>query len=138
MEVCNFKGTIYGKLENQYFVWDSSWEIFRPIEKLGWNGKEITIVEKYKQDLFDPWYGFGSPEMKKLCERLTDITSLDVPESGIPWFTEWWKDRYCSFAYDCSPRTSASWLKYIKYTNSRAKTLRTHFKTRATKRLVPK
>lgn len=126
MEVINFKGTLYGKLENQLFVWEAAWDSFRPIESIGWNGKEIIGVDtKYKQDIFDPYYGYGSPEMKQLCRRLTDITELDVPESTIPWLKgEFWRDRNCAFAFECSSRSVHSWKKYIGYMNSRAKTLR--------------
>jgi hypothetical protein len=127
MELINFKGTLYGKLESQLFVWEAAWDSFRPIESIGWNGKEIIGVDtKYKQDIFDPYYGYGSLEMKQLCRRLTDITELDVPESGnISWLKgEFWRDRNCSFAFECSSRSIESWKKYIGYMNSRAKTLR--------------
>lgn len=126
MELINFKGTLYGKLENQLFVWEAAWDSFRPIESIGWNGKEMIGVDtKYKQDIFDPYYGYGSPEMKQLCRRLTDITELNAPESPISWLKgEFWRDRNCSFAFECSPRSIQSWKKYIGYMNSRAKTLR--------------
>jgi len=141
MELTNFKGTIYGKLKYQLFVWDSGWESFRPIEKIGWNGSAIVAVDsKYKTDLFSPWYGYGSSDMKQLCKHLTETTELDVPESAfIPWLSgEWWRDRNCSFASDCTPRSAASWSKYLKYMNMKSKTLRRHVDNRATKRLVPK
>ena len=126
MELINFKGTLYGKLENQLFVWEAAWDSFRPIESIGWNGKEMIGVDtKYKQDIFDPYYGYGSPEMKQLCRRLTDITELNAPESPILWLKgEFWRDRNCSFAFECSSRSIQSWKKYIGYMNSRAKTLR--------------
>lgn len=141
MELCNFKGTLYGKLETHLFVWDSEWETFRPIENIGWNGSEIVAIDlKYKKDIFDPWYGFGTTEMKQLCRKLTDTTDLGVSESGnIPWLKgEWWRDRECSFTSNCVSRSPASWQKYIKYMNSKAKTLRRHIHSRATKRLLPK
>lgn len=140
MELINFKGIIYGKLETQLFVWEASWDSFRPLESIGWNGREIMGVDtKYKHDIFDPYYGYGTPEMKKLCRRLTDITELNDAKSGIPWLTqEFWRDRKCSFAFDCSSRSPQSWKKYIAYTGSRAKTLRIHRDSRATKRLLPK
>jgi hypothetical protein len=141
MELVNFKERLYGKLESQLFVWEAAWDSFRPIEKLGWNGKEIIGVDtKYKQDIFDPYYGFGSPEMKQLCRRLTDITELNVPESQtMPWIKgEFWRDRECSFAFECSSKSVQSWKRYIGYLNSKHKTLRRHFDRRATKRLLRK
>ena len=137
MELTKFKGILYGKLSGQQFIWDSEWDSFRPIELLGWTGKEIVAIDKkYKQDIFDPYYGYGSPEMKQLCRRLTDITELDVPESGIELKEEWWRDRFCSFAFECSPKDTNSWKRYIQYSNSRAKTLRKHHNCRKTKRTI--
>jgi hypothetical protein len=141
MELLNFKGKLYGKLESQLFVWEAAWDSFRPLERIGWNGKEIIGVDtKYKQDIFDPYYGFGSPEMKQLCRRLTDITELNIPESQtMPWVKgEWWRDRDCSFAFECSSKSVQSWKRYIGYLNSKHKTLRKHFDRRATKRLLRK
>ena len=138
MELTKHKGVLYGKLGTQLFIWESSWDSFRPIESIGWNGKEIVAVDKkYKQDIFDPWYGYGSAEMKQLCRRLTDVTELNVPESGIVLKGEWWKDRLCSFAFQCSPKDTNSWKRYIQYTNSRAKTLRASPRFRATRRTLP-
>jgi len=139
MELVKFKGTLYGKLQTQLFIWEAEWDSFRPIEKIAWNGQELIAIDtKYKQDIFDPYYGYGSPEMKQLCRRLTDITELDAPES-IPWLKgEWWKDRECSFAFECSSRSVQSWKKYVSFLNSRPRTLRRHHENRATKRLVPK
>jgi hypothetical protein len=141
MELIKFKGTIYGKVKTQFFVWEPSWESFRPIEKIAWNGKAIVAVDGiYKDDIFDPFYGYGSAEMKHLCKVLTENTDLGVSESDtMPWIAgEWWRDRQCSFANECTSRTPASWNRYIKYMNSKSKTLRNHRETRATKRLLPK
>ena len=140
MELCNFRGTLYGKVNTQLFVWESEWETFRPIDSIGWNGREITHADSYRKNIFDPWYGFGSEDMKKVCKRLTEITELGVPESEtIPWMKgEWWRDRECCFISECTPRTAVSWQRYIKYMHSKPKTLRNHKHNRATKRLVPK
>jgi len=141
MELVKFKGTLYGKLQTQLFIWEAAWDSFRPIECIGWNGKELVGVDtKYKEDIFSPWYGYGSPEMKELCRRLTDITELNVPESdSIPWIKgEWWRDRQCTFAFECSSKSVQSWKRYIGYINSRCRTLRRHHDNRATKRLLPK
>jgi hypothetical protein len=141
MELCKFKGTLYGKLESQLFIFDSTWESFRPIETIGWDGEKIVAVDtKYKSDIFDQWYGFGSANMKQLCKRLTEITELETPESqSIPWLKgEFWRDRQCSFAFSCTSKTPLSWQKYVKYMNSKPRTLRQPIRNRATKRLLPK
>ena len=135
MELVKFKGALYGKLKTQLFVWEPEWDSFRPVEKIAWNGKNIVAVDSlYKQDIFDPYYGYGSPEMKQLCRKLTDSTELEAPEK-VPWFTEWWKDRYCNFT-DCCPRDTKSWKRFIEYTGSRAKTLRKRIETKKTKRVI--
>jgi hypothetical protein len=138
MELVNFKGTLYGKVNSQLFVWEPAWDSFRPIERIGWNGKELIAVDtKYKEDIFSRWYGYGSAEMKEVCRRLTDITELNVPESPIPWLKgEFWRDRFCEFAFECSSRSVQSWKKYIGYMNSRAKTLRKHKESRHTRRVI--
>jgi hypothetical protein len=137
MELHKFKDIFYGKLDGQLFIWDSSWEIFRPIEYLGWDGDTIIAVDtKYKSDLFCPWYGFGSSEMKELCQKLTETIELDVPESVPDLKGEWFRDREIQFASKCSPRTPLSWSKYIKYIGSRSKTLRKHNESRHTKRTI--
>jgi hypothetical protein len=137
MELCNFKGIVYGKIQNQFFIWDSSWDSFRPIERIVWDGNKIDIIDsKFKEDLFSSYYGYGSAEMKKLCLELSN-NSLDISESNIPWFTEWWRDRRCNFS-ECAERDTKSWLRFLKYTNSKHRTLRKHIENRATKRLIPK
>jgi hypothetical protein len=133
-------GELFGKLESQLFIWDSNWESFRPIEKIGWDGKNITYSDyKYKEDLFDPWYGYGSSEMKQLCKRLIEIVDLGKYSEDITILfkdTEWFRDRKVSLL-PCAPKSSSSWLKYIKYTKSKARTLRTFKHSKKTKRVMP-
>ena len=136
MEFQRFKDVLYAKMGSQLFVWESSWDCFRPIEKIAWNGKFIQVVDtKYKQDIFSPYYGFGSPEMKEFCK---DISEPDIQNSEtLKWLdTEWWRDRKCTFSSDCVPRTPASWQRYVKYTNSKPRTLRLHSENRKTKRVL--
>jgi hypothetical protein len=140
MELIKFKGSIFGKLISNFFVWDSEWETLRPIEKIVWDGNKITIIDqKYKEDIFDPYYGFGSSEMKLLCRKLSDEIELDISESQtIPWLNEeWWYDRKCTIS-SCASRDKSSWIRFLKYTNTKHKTLRKHIDNRATKRLLSK
>jgi hypothetical protein len=140
MELIKFKGRIYGRIISNFFVWDSEWETLRPIEKIVWDGNKITFIDdKFKEDIFDPYYGFGSPEMKLLCRKLTDEIQLDIPESdNIPWLNEeWWYDRKCTIS-PCGSNDKSSWIRFLKYTNSKHKTLRNHLHNRATKRLLSK
>jgi hypothetical protein len=141
MELCKFKGIIYGRLKKNYFVFETEWDSFRPIERIAWDGNKVVIIDKYyKQDIFSPFYGFGSDEMKRVCKRLTEVTELGVPESDtMPWLDEeWFRDRRCNFAYICTPRTTDSWIKYVRYLNSKPRTIRNHRETKMTRRLVPR
>jgi len=149
MEVCEFHSQIYGKFQNQLFVFEPSWDCFRPIEKVGWNGTKYAVIDyKYKQDLFDDNYGFGSLEMKQLCNKLirdTDLESAKLITDPLlfwKWCGEneakWWYDRACVFSSPCVPRDSGEWKKYLYYLNVKSKTLRRAVNSRMTKRLLPR
>jgi hypothetical protein len=136
MDLRSYKGTVYGKLKNRLFQWDSNWESFRPIEKIVWNGKELKSLFPFF-DMFDPYYGFGSSDMKQLCDRLTEITNLETAVEQLPWIEgEWFKDRNVPFE-SCVAKTQDSWKKYIQYTGSCPKTLRKQ-SFHATRRLIRK
>jgi hypothetical protein len=119
---------LYCKLEFQLFIWDSSWELWRPITKIGWSGTKITYDDKkYKKDIFDPWYGFGSSEMKELCKKLTTFIDRSKYQENIEslFEGEFLYDRKIGFLDSCSPiKTKESWHKYLKYMNQKSKTLR--------------
>jgi len=149
MELCEFHSHIYGKHKNQLFVFEPTWDSFRPIEKVAWNGVSYIILDsKYKVDLFDEYYGYGSLVMKAKCRELTQTTELsDVKEITDPiafwkWCGEttakWWFDRPCVFANECTTRDQTQWKRYIKYLQTKPKTLRQPLRGRMTRRLVPK
>lgn len=137
MELIKIKESLYLKTETQMFIFDSVWEMFRPIDYLGWDGKQITFEDKkYKEDLFDSSYGFGSEEMKLLCQKYTDEIELSqFRESNGSEFLnkEWFFDRKCTFL-PCSKKDKRSWQMYLRYLNSKHKTLRNHHLNKKTKR----
>lgn len=146
MELCEFCETIYGKLNNQLFAFETAWDSFRPISGVGWGGKEfITDDRAYKKDLFSPYYGYGSADMKKICKELTKTTelsnTLQIKDPVLFWkwcnqaSTIWWFDRPVLFANSCADRSRESWKRYINRTHSKRKTLRNNIIRRATKRL---
>lgn len=149
MELCSFHDRIYGKKDGQLFVFESTWDSFRPIERVAWNGDTYTILDSsYKLDLFDENYGYGSLVMKAKCRDLTQTTELDdakeISDSIVFWkwcgetTAKWWLDRACVFTDACVPKDNQNWKKYLKYLQTKAKTLRRPLKGRMTRRLVPK
>lgn len=145
MDLVLFRGKIYGIFQAQLFVFEETWDMFRPITKVGWDGKKYSIDDqKYKTNLFSPYYGFESQEQKDLCIKLTNETELgNAKEVNDPiefwkWCgqeTVWFRDRYCVFLNDC---VEQNWKKYLSYLNARAKTLKRPPSRRVTKRLVRK
>lgn len=149
MELCEFHDRIYGKYEGQLYVFEPTWDSFRPIEYVGWNGSTFQIEDsKFKQDLFAPYYGYGSLEQKALCRKLIQETELEdakkIDDAVEFWkwsavkSAKWWYDRPCVFSSPCVSRDGRAWKQYLRYLNVRAKTLRNKLKSRVTKRLVAK
>jgi hypothetical protein len=149
MDLIEFRGTIYGKYEHTLYAFEPTWDSFRPIQKVGWDGSAISIQDSlYKKDLFSPFYGYESLVQKELCRRLIQTTELDDAREIVDplefwkWCGEteakWWRDRPCVFANSCVSRELQDWRRYLKYLNSKAKTLRHPPKGRVTRRLVPK
>lgn len=147
MELCEFHSQIYGKYNNQLFLFEPTWDSFRPIEKVGWNGEQYVPVDtQYKQDLFDSNYGYGSLEMRALCKQLLRETELSTaklltdPLLFWKWCgqteAKWWYDRACVFASPCVSKETSDWKKYLYYLNVKSKTLRRAIRTRSTRRLV--
>lgn len=147
MELCEFHSHIYGKYNNQLFLFEPTWDLFRPIEKVGWNGHQYVPVDsKYKQDMFDDYYGYGSPEMKEVCKKLSNNINLEkanlLTDSVLFWKwcgeteAKWWNDRACVFSSPCVSRDNTEWKKYLYYLNVKAKTLRRAVRSRTTRRLV--
>lgn len=145
MDIISFHDRIYGKYNNQLFTFEPTWDSFRPISGIVWDGKHLVPDDKdYKLDLFDSYYGYKSSELKSLCRKLTQETELgnarDIqdPIQVWKWYGEpnikWWKDRPCVFMDSCVDRSHDSWKLYLKYLDTRAKTLRRPFHGRLTKR----
>ena len=145
MDVCTFHSRTYGKLNQTLFVFEPTWDSFRPIKKVGWDGKKFSTDEHFKSNLFSAHYGFESLEQKELCRQLTESTELNAKEIKDPaefwkWAgtntASWFRDRPCVFLTDCSPK---SWHEYVKYLGSKGKTLRRRIPSgRVTRRLIRK
>lgn len=149
MESIEFHDRIYAKKGDQLFVFEPTWDSFRPISFVGWNGKRFEINDDaFKPDLFADFYGYGSLDMKRTCRELTREIEFDnAKEIKDPlqfwrWYgdkhVKWWFDRPCVFYNECTSRDKISWKNYLKYLEVRAKTLRKPMLRRMTRRLVPK
>ena len=152
MELCQFRERIYGKYKNRLFVFESSWGSFRPIQFVGWDGHELREVDdQFKQDIFSRYYGYGTLNMKRLCDHFTKHVELEehTPISDVVLFWKWcglqtatwWRDRPCVFTSQCVSRSTDDWKRYVHYLHSKPKTLRqnlTHRLTKRVKSLVPK
>jgi hypothetical protein len=149
MELREFQDRIYAKKDGQLYVFESTWDSFRPIERVAWDGERYAILDlKYKLDLFDENYGYGSLAMKANCRKLTqeaeldDVKEIKEPVEFWKWSGEtsakWWFDRACVFSSPCVSRDMSQWKKYLNYNHIRAKTIRRPLGGRMTKRLVPK
>ena len=147
MELVSFREVLYGKQKTQLYTFDSLWETFRPITKVGWNGDQFVIVDsEFKKDLFSSDYGFGDLEQRRICRVLTQETELGeyttITDPVLFWKwcgttdVKWMKDRPIVFASPCTDRDT--WRKYLSYLQTRAKTVRRPFAGRLTRRLVPK
>lgn len=146
MEIRTWNDRLYGKLSSHRFVWEESWDNFRPIAGVGWNGNRWIEIELSKSNLLDPLYGYGSAEMKALCNKLADTVEL---ESAKPigswlefwkWFEqtpEWWRDRSIVFSHSCVSRDVKAWKEHCGKSGIRMRTLR-HGSIRKTRRLLPR
>lgn len=125
MELVKYKDTLYGKHNSELYLWDSAWETFRPIKKIGWNGSSITHIDMFKDDLLDPWYGFGSSEMKDKCQKLTETVDLGTYGTDISLLgdSEWLRDRKIPLL-PCTPRDGKTWSRYLNTMGLRRKTIR--------------
>ena len=96
-----------------WFLWETAWDSFRPIDNVQWDGSRFVYDDKeYCSDPSDPLYGYGSQVMKDLCDLLGD-SRHELPEEvdclrigTLVWFF----DRPLSLTA-CAPRDHASWKR---------------------------
>jgi len=101
---------------NQWFIWESAWDSFRPIQAFAWNGTRFEIDDQlYCKNPFDQFYGYGSLEMKVLSQQL-NIRYKDatyIQQCPIIGQSEWWFDRDIVLT-KCCPRDKVTWKRYVK------------------------
>lgn len=137
MGLIKFQDSVYLEHKRRWFVWESAWDMFRPVTSVSWNGNRfVTDDAAYISDITNSLYGFGTSEMKELCKALTqvyghrvsDAVGIQTPAIGK---TEWFYDRFVSLT-PCAPRDRVSWKRMVR---GRNRTLRKGPSARHTRRI---
>jgi hypothetical protein len=117
MSVVEFGDHTFLEFKTYWFVWEPSWDKWRPIQGFEWNGTSFVIDDgAYCNDPLDPYYGFGSPQMMKLCELLEFKRKEGQPkevDSPVIGERTWVRDRYVAVTA-CAPTDLASWKRLVK------------------------
>ena len=112
MSLFDFGDNLFLEYQNQWFLWEPSWESFRPITAMAWDGYTFMLDDRaFCADPSDPFYGYGSERMKDTCELLNNLQARDTiqtfetPQIGpLTWF----RDRAVS-VLPCTPMDVRSW-----------------------------
>lgn len=110
-----FREKLFLEYKKWWFVWEPAWEGFRPIDSVVWDGQTFQLDDKaYCADPTDPLYGYGSEQMRDICEILTQRnTGTPTKVSTLPLGTEWFRDRFVSLS-PCASRDAASWKRMVQ------------------------
>ena len=120
-----FKERVFLK-KDAWFVWEPSWDMFRPISAFAWNGKAYVIDDSpYTKDPFSDLFGFGTADMKDMCSKLSDEHLEDVEKApivreaciGTPI---WVRDRFVVMYPECIE----TWRTHLRAIGCRARTCR--------------
>jgi hypothetical protein len=128
-----FQDKVFLFKKSKWFMWESAWDCFRPVDAVSWDGTKYVIDDKaYCSDPSSDYYGFGSKQMEDFCESLEYDISKAIPVSSIPvGNSEWFRDRMITIA-PCASRDKTSWKKMLCGTPY--KTCRNITRNRFTKR----
>jgi hypothetical protein len=130
-----FADRIYLQIKTQWFVWEPSWESYRPIDNVSWNGTKFEIDDKaYCSDPTSELYGYGNEKMLELCQLLSEKYAVKDAKKIHTLATSsavWFRDRMVSLT-PCAPKDKESWKRML--CGTRAKTCRNIVRNRFTKR----
>lgn len=114
MSLVSFQNKIYLRYKQYWFVWESAWDSFRPIQSLLWNGTSFEEENVYCQDPFSEVYGYGDEKMKQVCQLLKQHeTPKQVNWICIGKNPVWMYDRFVCLS-PCAPRDRQSWKRMIR------------------------
>jgi hypothetical protein len=117
MSLSTFQDKTFLSYKGKWFVWEPSWESFRPIDAVEWTGQSFQIDDRaYCADPSDEWYGYGSSKMKQVCEALTPLYKAGAPPMETPAIgskVEWFRDRAVMLS-PCASRDKDSWKRMCR------------------------
>lgn len=122
-----FGGHIFKKVDTQWFVWEPHWDSFRPIDGFGWNGTTYEVMDNtYTTDPFSETFGYGTVELQKLSQEITDrhideIESTPEVSFALVGTPTWVRDRWVVLAKEDAAST---WRKHIAAIRGRVRTCR--------------
>ena len=109
-----FRDKVFLEYKSFWFVWESAWEGFRPIQGVVWDGQTFQVQDDmYCIDPTDSLYGYGSEQMKTLCSLLSEQKGEPTKVSTLPFGTEWFRDRFVAVS-PCAPRDTSSWKRMVQ------------------------
>ena len=111
-----FRDTLILEYKGWWFIWESAWESFRPIDGVRWDGSRFEVDDKaYCSDPTEELYGYGTDQMKELCALLNDKHEARphrvdmLPTKDF----EWLYDRRVAMTV-CAPRDKVSWKRMVQ------------------------
>jgi len=116
MSVVQFQDKTFLQYKQHWFVWESAWDSFRPIDGIRWTGHSFVIDDSsYCKDPLDASYGYGSEQMKQACELLHDRYTQDAKRvSNLnTGNSEWFYDRFVTLTAHAS-RDKNSWKRMVQ------------------------
>lgn len=115
MGLYEFRDKTFLEYKQLWFVWESAWEAFRPVQDISWDGNTFRVKDDaFCSDPTSSLYGYGSTEMAQLCELLKEkFDETAVKVSTLPIGTEWFRDRFVSLR-ECAPRNTSSWKRMVQ------------------------
>jgi hypothetical protein len=116
MSVVQFQDATFLDYKGNWFIWEPSWEQFRPIQAVQWDGTSFRIRdEMFCTDPSDSLYGYGTEKMKQVCEALQPYYKPNAPivPTLVVGTPEWFRDRMVSLS-PCAPRDKDSWKRMCR------------------------
>lgn len=119
MSLFKFQDYVYLEYKKNWFLWEPAWERFRPIRGIQWNGTHFVVEDtEFCKDPLDVLYGYGSSQMKQICDAFTEKYASQIsnaktvhsPETGN---VEWFYDRRVLLT-PCCPRTKECWKRMVR------------------------